>query len=104
VGVLRYGTPPESIELDDRELAHLQIVILTKLRRKESTSVAVGYAAGAHHGRITFWISPAVPLQFKYFEANRPAIDLARLDQLMAEANSTDGVQLMPEIDTAARR
>ena len=40
MGILHYGAPPASFTIDDRTLAHLELVIMAKLRRRENLSFA----------------------------------------------------------------
>ncbi|WP_414171415.1 ATP-dependent DNA ligase [Clavibacter tessellarius] len=47
--------------IDDRALAHLQIVMLGKLRRKESFAFSWKYPAAEGDGRSTVWIAPESP-------------------------------------------
>lgn len=39
MGQFLYGTPPAVIEIEDRTLAHLQIVVYAKFRRDERFSL-----------------------------------------------------------------
>ena len=79
--------------VDDRLLAHLQVVIVDKLRRQESFSFS--WSDDGHHS--TVWVHPMVPLQF-VFEGNRaPALNRVWLEQLSETANSVGGLQALPE-------
>lgn len=97
MGQLMYGTPAESVEIDDRALAHLKIVILAKLRRHEGFPFSFEYEASAGGGRSTVWIAPAVPLQFKFVGSRQPAINKAWLESLMIAANGVDGLRILAE-------
>jgi len=90
MGQLFYGSTTDSLELDDRTLAHVEIVILAKLRRKESFALANRTEDGA---RTTVWISPSSTLKFQYAVGNQE-IDREWLDQLIDGANSAGGIQL----------
>ena len=90
MGQLFYGSTTDSLELDDRTLAHVEIVILAKLRRKESFALTHRTEDG---GRTTLWLSPSTTLKFQYVAGNQE-IDREWLDQLIDGANSAAGIQL----------
>ena len=97
MGHLLYGRPAEEIEIEDRTLAHLKIVMLAKLRRDESFAFSFEHDAADGSGRSTIWIHPAIPLQFNFFGSRQPAINRAWLETLIVAANSNDGLRLLPE-------
>jgi hypothetical protein len=86
-----------AIEFDDRVLAHLQIVIGTKLRRSESFFFTWNDDPAMGDGRNTIWLHPSMPLRFRYDGSRRAAISRAWIEALMAAANSTDGLRVLPE-------
>lgn len=96
VGRLIYDTSGNSVEVDDRTLAHLRIVFMTKLRRSEPFMFDVDTGAG---GRHSWWIHPAVPLQFHFFGSREPRINRAWLELMMVAASGPHGLTLMPEPD-----
>ena len=65
MGRFIYGTAGNSVDIEDRALAHLRIVIMNKLRRGESFMFDV--EVGDDSGRRSFWLSPSVPIQFHFF-------------------------------------
>lgn len=93
MGHLLYGSPPAAFEIDDRTLAHAELVVLAKLRRNEAFALALDDPAG----RRTIWINAASTLQFRYESAERPAISRAWLDVLIDAANTAAGMRLIPE-------
>ena len=93
MGQLLYGTPPESFELDDRTLAHVEVVTLAKLRRNESFAISLDRPEG---GRSTIWIGTNATLQFR-FDQGRQEINRAWLDQLIDSANTPGGLRIEPE-------
>jgi hypothetical protein len=95
MGLLLYGRPPEEIDIDDRTLAHLKIVILTKLRRGERFPFSFEYENDG--GRSTVWLHYSIPLQFKFEESHQPIINRAWIDALAASANSVDGLRVLTE-------
>jgi hypothetical protein len=92
MGVLIYdrGDP---IEIDDRTLAHLQVVIIDKLRRGEH------FALTLVDGRrvLTSWVSPRTPIEFIYRGNRRPSLNHAWLEDLACEAGLTGVLTLVPE-------
>jgi hypothetical protein len=86
-----------STEIDDRALAHLQIVIIGKLRRQESFAFSWKNPASEGDGRSTIWIAPQLALHFRYSGGRPPTINRLWVEALMASANSTAGLHVVPE-------
>ena len=99
MGFLLYGRPAEEIEIEDRTLAHIKIVILAKLRRNESFAFSFEHDPSDDGGRSTIWLNPAIPLRFKFEEERQPVLDRRWLELLVVAANSVDGLRLIPEPD-----
>jgi hypothetical protein len=85
------------VDFDDRVLAHLQIVISGKLRRRESFLFSWRDDADIGDGRTAIWLDANIPLVFKYLGGRPPSINRAWLEQLNAAANSPAGLTLSPE-------
>jgi hypothetical protein len=96
MGQLIYDTQVKT-GIDDRALAHLQIVMLNKLRRRESFAFSWKNPAAEGDGRSTIWIAPELSLWFKYSGGRPPVINSAWVHALMAEANTAAGLHLVPE-------
>jgi hypothetical protein len=97
MGQLVYGNTNPGIEFHDRTLAHLQIVIMIKLRRGESFGFCFDHGTSAGSGRTTIWLSPAIPLQFIYLGSKEPAINKLWLESLAASSNSAAGLRMIAE-------
>jgi hypothetical protein len=97
MGMLVYGTDGSKIDFEDRMLAHLQLAIITKLRRGEPHVLSWETPAYAGSGRSTIWIHPAIPLFFKYSGSKKVPINRAWVEDLLSSANSTNGLQALPE-------
>jgi len=95
VGRFIYGATATSVDVDDRALAHLRIVIMNKLRRSESFMFDVEVGDGS--GRRSFWLHPSVPLQFHFFGSRQPRINRAWIDELMRVASGPNGLSMVPE-------
>ena len=85
------------VDFEDRALAHLQVVITTKLRRKESFHFTWKDDANAGNGRTSVWIHPEASLVFKYYGSRLPRLNPAWLEALAHAANSPAGLSLVPE-------
>jgi hypothetical protein len=99
MGKLIYGPGGGDFEIEDRTLAHLQIVMIAKLRRSESFAFTWSAARDFGEGRTVLWMHPAQYLQFRYHGSRQPAINRQWVEDLMAAANSVAGLRLVPESD-----
>ena len=90
MGQLLYGASAASFAIDDRALAHLEMVILSKLRRNEGFALSIETAEG---GRTSLWLGAHSELRF-VFEKSRSEIDKDWLDRLVDAANSPSGLSL----------
>ena len=96
MGKFIYGTGvAQSFDVDDRTLAHLRVVIMNKLRRSESFmfNLTIGDASGQR----SFWLSPAVPIQFHFFGSRPPRINREWVEELMLIASGPHGLSIVPE-------
>lgn len=84
-------------DFDDRVLAHLQVVIGAKLRRGESFYFSWRDEPQSGEGRSTVWLHPGIALAFKYFGGRAPSLNRIWVDALMVTANSSSGLQIVPE-------
>ena len=93
MGQLLYGATPTVIDLDDRTLAHVELVTLAKLRRNESFAFTLDAADGS---RSTIWLNAATALEFR-LTVGRHEINREWLDLLIDTANSSGGMRVLPE-------
>lgn len=84
-------------EIDDRVLAHLQIVIGNKLRRGEAFFFTWRDDLGLGGGRTSVWVHASASVVFVFSGSRTPSINRAWLDALMYAANSPGGLQVVPE-------
>ncbi|MFB2580507.1 ATP-dependent DNA ligase [Herbiconiux sp. P15] len=97
MGYLHIGTSGWAVQLDDRTLAHLKIVILSCLRKGQGISFTCTRAAEQGSGRETFWITPSTDLRFQFFGNRAPHLNRGWL-QLMADSCSAGtGLYVMDE-------
>jgi len=100
MGTFIYDSTSNHVELDDRTLAHLRIVVMNKLRRSEPFMFEVLMHDGSGHR--SFWLHPGVPLQFQFF-TNRPLhINRLWIEALMDSASGPNGLTIVPEPDESA--
>lgn len=97
MGSLHYGSPPATFQLDDRALAHVELVVLAKLRRNESFALSLD---GAKGGRTTIWVNASSTLRFDFDETTHE-INRQWLDDLIDSANTTTGMRVLPEPEKA---
>ena len=92
MGNLHYGG--HQFALDDRVLAHLQIVITQKLRRSEAFFINWDDPIG--EGRQSIWIDNGMPIWVE-FVGKPPAINRVWLETLIISAGGTTGLHLTEE-------
>ena len=90
MGHLIYGSM--SVQIEDRVLAHLEIVIVNKLRRQESFPVSWRDANEVGDGRSAIWVDPSISLYFKFDGSRVPQIDREWLARMAASADSSTGL------------
>ena len=91
---LFYGTTTEPIQIDDRLLAHVKVVVATKLRRGESFTLSWVHGADQPVGRSTIWLQPSIPLRFVFDSEQPEALDQNLLKRMANDANSSRGLSL----------
>jgi hypothetical protein len=102
MGTLLYGNPGVVITFDDRALMHLQIVISTKLRRRESFVFTWTDSADEGSGRSAVWLDPTSTLYYRYFGSRTPSINREWIEALMLSANSAGGLVFIAEPEATA--
>lgn len=100
MGTLYYGDARTPIEIDDRALAHVKFVILSKLRRNEGFGFSWTKGLGEGSGRSTIWLSPSIPLQFDFNGNRAPSLNRAWLEALTQQAATSGGLTLVEEPTT----
>jgi hypothetical protein len=97
MGKFIYGTPSIAVDFDDRVLAHLKVVILSKIRRGESLLLSWEYAAASGSGHSSVWINPSIPLQFDFAGSREPRLNRAWVEELVRLSNTPGGLRVIPE-------
>ncbi|NYE21440.1 hypothetical protein [Microbacterium immunditiarum] len=103
MGTIYYGGAGTPIHIEDRALAHLKVVIATKLRRNESFTVSWKHPEGEPRGRTTLWLHPSIPLRFVFDDPEPAQLSREWIEELANSANSSGGIMLVAEhFDAAA--
>ncbi|MBO3663775.1 DUF7882 family protein [Microbacterium stercoris] len=97
MGILIYDSVEPPIEIEDRALSHLKVVVLSKLRRGESFAVSWKHPPGKAGGRSTIWLNPAIPLRFIFDEDEPPELNQRWLTRMSESAHALGGIMLTPE-------
>jgi len=97
MGTIYYGGAATPIHIDDRALAHLKVVIATKLRRNERFTVSWKHADDQPGGRTTIWLEPSIPLRFVFDDPEPAQLSRAWIEELANSANSSGGILLNSE-------
>ena len=96
MGLLYYGADGSELDFDDRVLAHLKVVIIAKLRRRESFTLSWELEHAQGSGRETIWLDPSIALRFRFYGGRPPQLNRAWLEALTRTANKGD-MRLVPE-------
>jgi len=97
VGTIFYGGSNTPIHIEDRALAHLKVVIATKLRRSESFTLSWRHPADQPPGRSTIWLHPSIPLRFVFEDPEPAGLSRQWIEDLARSANSSGGIMLVAE-------
>lgn len=97
MGTVYYGGSATPIYIDDLALAHLKVVIATKLRRGESFTVSWQHPEDQEPGRTTLWLHPSIPLRFVFDEPESPQLSREWIEDLANSANSSGGILLVSQ-------
>lgn len=97
MGMIYYGADTEPIHVEDRALAHLKVVIATKLRRNESFTLSWNHPEGDAPGPSTIWLHPSIPLRFVFDTARPPTLVPEWISAMANSANSSGGITMVTE-------
>jgi hypothetical protein len=101
MGHLYYGMTPEPMSIPDRLLAHLKVVVATKLRRNESFTLSWTHVDGTP-GRSTLWLQPAIALRFVFDGAEPEHLNAQTLKEMADMANSSAGLIVALDVEIPA--
>lgn len=97
MGTIYYGGSATPIHIEDRALAHLKVVIATKLRRDESFTLSWRHPDDQPRGRSTIWLHPSIPLRFVFDDPEPTELSRTWIEDLANSANSSGGISLVAE-------
>jgi hypothetical protein len=97
MGKILYGESGIEVVFDDRAMAHLQLVIGAKLRRRESFFFSWKDEAAVGEGRSSIWLDSSIPLYFRYSGSKPVTINREWLDILTLSAHTAQGLQFTAE-------
>lgn len=92
--------------IDDRVLAHLKVAIAAKLRVGDAFLLNWQIPPEEGSGRISLWISPSIPMAFRFSGSKPPEMNRHWLDALARSSHGIRGMVLMDErqaVDYVAR-
>ncbi|GAA4157104.1 hypothetical protein GCM10022286_08300 [Gryllotalpicola daejeonensis] len=95
MGTLTYAGA--DYRFDDRVLAHLKIAITAKLRIGESFLLNWQVPVEDGSGRISLWISPQIPMAFRFSGSKPPELNKYWIDALARSAHGIRGMVVMDE-------
>lgn len=98
MGTLTYAGATE-YAIEDRMLAHVKVAVTAKLRRQESFMLSWDIEPSHGSGRVSLWLSPAVPLEFRFSGSRVPELNGRWLESLVETGNSARGMVLLAEAD-----
>jgi hypothetical protein len=88
------------VNVDDRTLTHLQIVIIRKLQRGDNFLMSWRDSVDVGSGRSSIWLHPQVLIHFKFDGTRVPAINEQWLAELTASGESSRGLVVTAERGT----
>ena len=94
MGTLLYSASQLPVPFADRELAHLKLVMVAKLRRNEPFMFSWDKPEG---GRVSVWIASQIPLIFEFDDSPPVEINRAWIDDMSQTASSLNGLVLTVE-------
>lgn len=96
MGFLAYAHANE-FEFDDRVLAHVKAAIGMKLRKHESFFLSWSNPAERGSGRLSVWVSPSIPMIFRFSGNRPPELNRVWVDVLVDLSNSARGMVVVAE-------
>lgn len=83
--------------VEDRMLAHVKAAVGVKFRRRESFFLSWSNPADRGSGRISLWLSPSMPLIFRFSGSRVPELNSTWVDVLCELSNTPRGLLLISE-------
>lgn len=97
MGTIYYGGSAFAVHIEGRTLAHVHVVVTTKLRRGESFTLSWPHRDDEPPGRSTIWLHPGIPLRFEFEDSDGTELSRQYLEDLAYSASTPGGNQLTKE-------
>ena len=97
MGYLYYGADAHAIEIEDRQLAHLRVAILSLLRAGHSVAFTCPRSKDLGGGRESIWITPQTDLRFRFRGSRAPNLNEHWVRAIIATNDSAAGLHMVPE-------
>jgi len=104
MGTFTYGPTAIDVTLDDRLLAHVRAVVVSKLRRGECFLFTWTDDSGPTPVQESLWVHPAVGMRFRIEQSAATGLNRAWVEALTLAANSASGLTTVSEPVTGAAR
>lgn len=96
MGQLIYGEGT-AYDMDDRTMSHVRVAVGVRLRRQEAFYLSWTNSHAIGSGRVSLWLSPSIPLQFRFNGSRSVELNREWLRALDASAFNEGGMIVMPE-------
>ncbi|MBO1902714.1 hypothetical protein J4H92_12230 [Leucobacter weissii] len=96
MGTLIYGGSSR-FDLDDRTLEHVKVVVVARLRKRESFMLSLPQRGPFAVGSSSVWISPDVPIGFQFSSSRAGPLSRRWIQALMAMSYAPGGLAVVPE-------
>ncbi len=97
MGFLHIGSNGFAVQIEDRALAHVKIIILSELRKGRGLAFSRVNTVEEGSGRDTFWIHPNTDLRFQFHGNRAPHLNKAWLQAMVEACQSGTGLYVMDE-------
>lgn len=89
-------------EIEDRTLAHLKAAVGHRLRMQESFFISWLVPVEKGSGRISLWVSPSVPIVFRFAGSRAPELNPVWLEALRTLSHTSRGMLVLTEAEAEA--
>jgi len=92
MGHLRYGR--DEIEVEDRLLVHLQVVVTQKMRRHEGFVLTVPHSRAGEKLTSSLWVNASSDVHFAFAGSRQAQTNPRWLELMMEATHSTSGLDV----------